>query len=46
MKTIRAERITKENFAPYGKYINLYKEIKTAFIQSEGNNDGCDYKYV
>lgn len=26
MKTIRAERITKENFAPYGKYINLYEE--------------------
>ena len=33
-------------FILYDLNINLYKEIKTAFIQSEGNNDGCDYKYV
>lgn len=29
MREIRAERITKENFAPYGRYYNLYDERKT-----------------
>lgn len=29
MRTIRAERITKENFAPYGRYYNVYEERKT-----------------
>lgn len=28
MRTIHAVRITKENFAPYGKYFNLYEERK------------------
>ena len=29
MKTIKAERITKDNFAPYGRYYNVFEERKT-----------------
>ncbi len=29
MKTIRAERITKENFTPFGRYYNVFEERKT-----------------
>ena len=26
MKTIKAERITKDNFAPYGRYYSIYAQ--------------------
>ena len=29
MKTIKAERINKENFAPFGRYYNVFEERKT-----------------
>ena len=27
MKTIKAERITKDNFAPYGRYYNVFEAV-------------------